>query len=64
MAAEAQSYKMKSDMEVHMKKRCGNEFFHTEKNCTHWHSFMLAECLWRPNSGCEQLVTGAPKKWQ
>ena len=23
------------------------------KNCTHWYSLMLAECLWRPKSGCE-----------
>ena len=23
------------------------------KNGTHWHSSMLAESLWRPNSGCE-----------
>jgi len=22
-------------------------------NGTHWHSLMLAECLWRPKSGCE-----------
>ena len=23
------------------------------RNCNHWHSLMLAEYLWRPNSGCE-----------
>jgi len=23
------------------------------KNCTHWHSSTLAECLWRPNSRCQ-----------
>ena len=27
------------------------------KNCTYWHSLTLAQCLWRPNSGCE------PKEW-
>ena len=31
MAAEGQSDKMVSDMEVQMKQRCGTEFFHVEK---------------------------------
>lgn len=31
MAAEGQPDKMASDFEVHMKKRCGIEFFHAEK---------------------------------
>jgi len=31
MAAEGQSDKMKSDMEVHMKERCGTEFLLVEK---------------------------------
>jgi len=30
MAAEGQSNKMASDMEVHMKQRCGLEFLHVE----------------------------------
>ena len=35
------------------------------KNCTHWHSLMLAECLWRPNSGCEnsEAVSGVFQQW-
>ena len=28
-----------------------------EKNGTRWHSSMLAEHLWRPNSGCEHSET-------
>jgi len=32
MTAEGQSYKMASDMEVHMKQRCVTEFLHAEKN--------------------------------
>ena len=31
MAAEGQSDKMTSDMEVHRKQRCGIEFLHMEK---------------------------------
>ena len=31
MAAEGQSDRMVSDMEVHMKQRCGTEFLHVEK---------------------------------
>ena len=31
MAAEGQSDRMVSDMEVHMKQRCGIEFLHAEK---------------------------------
>ena len=58
--------KMAPDMEVHMKQRCGTEFLHVEKNCTHWHSLMLAEHLWRPNSGCEhgEEVGGGFQLWQ
>ena len=35
------------------------------KNGTHWHSLMLAEHLWRPNSGCEhsEVVGGAFQQW-
>ena len=31
IAAEGQSDKMVSDMEVHMKQRCATEFLHVEK---------------------------------
>ena len=36
------------------------------KKCTHWHSSMLAECLWRTNSGCEhsEVVGGTFWQWQ
>ena len=35
------------------------------KNGIHWHSSMLVECLWRPNSGCEhsEAVVGAFQQW-
>ena len=35
-------------------------------NCTHWHSLMLAEHLWRPNSGCEhsEAVGATFQQWQ
>ena len=52
MAAEGQSDRMVSDMEVRMKQRCVIEFLR-RKNGTHSHLLMLAECLWKPNSGCE-----------
>ena len=51
--AEGQSEKTASDVEVHMKQKCVTEFLSAEKDCTQWHSLMLAECLWRPNSGYE-----------
>ena len=45
---------MVSDVEVQMKQRGGIEFHFLKKNGTHdIHSFMFAECFWRPNSGCE-----------
>jgi len=40
MAAEGQSDTMASYMDVHMKQKCGTEFFHAEKmvtNETHQH---------------------------
>jgi len=49
MAAEGQTGKMVSDMEVHMKKWCVTELFHVEKIA----AVDLAEHLWRPNSECE-----------
>ena len=35
-------------------------------NSPHWHSSMLAECLGRPNSGCEhsEVVGGVFQQWQ
>ena len=35
------------------------------KKCTHWHSMMLAEYLWRPNSGCKynEVLHGAFQQW-
>jgi len=36
-----------------------------QKNSTHWHSLTLAECFWRPNSGCEhsEVVGGTFLPW-
>jgi len=61
MAEEGQSDKRAPDVEVHMKQRCVIEFLHVEKSGSHWHSLMLAECLWRPNCGCghSETVDGA-----
>ena len=41
------------------------KFPHTGINCTWWHSSVLAECLWGPNSGCEhrEVVRGAFQLW-
>ena len=35
------------------------------KHSTHWHLLKLAECWWRPNSGCEhsEVVGGAFQQW-
>jgi len=49
-AAEDQSDKMARDMGERMYV---TEFFHVEKNGTHWHSLALAAHFWRANSGCE-----------
>ena len=46
-------WQMVPDMEVPMKQKRGTELLNAEKNCTHRHSAMLAECLWRSNSECE-----------
>ena len=37
---------------VYETKMC-NGISPCRKTCTYWHSLMLAEHLWRPNSGCE-----------
>ena len=67
MAAEGHTDKMASDVEVPMKQRGGTEFLHAEKkNDIHWHSMILAKCLPRPNSGCEdsEAVDSAFQQWQ
>ena len=66
LAAEGHSDRMASDMEEQMKHlKCVTEFLHAEKSGTQWHSLMLAECLWRPESGCEhsEAVGGAFQQW-
>ena len=66
MAAEGQSYKMASDVEVQMNKGVSlNTFMRTKKKGSHWHSSTLAERLWRPNSGCEhsEAVGGVFQQW-
>jgi len=59
MAAQAQSDKEASDMEIHMKKRCVTDF--CGEKCTRRNTLILAECLWRPINGCEhnEAVGGA-----
>ena len=42
----------------HLSRKCGwckvcNQILPCGKNGTQWHSLILAECLWRPNSGYE-----------
>ena len=65
MAAEGHSDTMASYMEEQMKQMRVIELVHVEKNCTCWYSLMLAECLWSPNSGCEnrEVVGGAFQQW-
>jgi len=48
-----------------MKQRCWIGFLHAEKKCTHWHSWMLTEHLWRQNSECEhsEAMGGAFQQW-
>jgi len=65
MAAEGQSDKMVSEMEVGMKQRCVTEFLHAEQMAltdTHQH---LLECLWRSNGGCEhsEVMDAAFQQW-
>ena len=46
MAAEGQFDRMASDMEVHVKQRCGTEFFHVEKMAatdSTWHLLNIYE---------------------
>jgi len=53
-----------SDIKVHMKQRCVTEILHAGKNGLHWHSLMLHECFWRPNSGSERSeVVGGVFLW-
>ena len=57
------------DMEVHMKQRSGTEFLQKiafyKNNGTHWNLWVLAECWWRPNSGCEhsEVVGDKFQQW-
>ena len=61
MAAEGQSDRMVSDVEVCMKQKRVLEFLHAGKNGTHWHSSTLVEHVWRPNNACERSeVVGGP----
>ena len=46
-----QTDRMVSDMEVHV-RQAWNWILLCRKSCTHWHSSMFGEHLWRPNSGC------------
>jgi len=63
MAAEGQADKMASDMEVHMKRRGGSEFFHEKKTGTRWHSLTLTKRLWSPDSGYEHSKGTAFQQW-
>ena len=60
--AERQYDRMVSDVEV---QRCVIAFLHAEKHGSHWHSLMLAECFWRPNSGSEhnKVTGGGFQQW-
>ena len=58
MAAEGQSDKMASDMEVCMKQRCVIEFLHAEKNGTHWHSLISLLSIYR-----DQTVGVSTVRW-
>jgi len=61
MAAEGESDKMAFDMEVCMSVNSST----WKKKCTHWHSLILDEQLWRTNSGCEhsEAVGGVFQHW-
>ena len=63
IVVEGLSDKMSWDMEVHKNK--GTLFPPCRKNCSHWHSSLLAEHWWKPNSGCEhsEPVGGAFQLW-
>ena len=45
MAVEGKFETMVSEMEVHMRQRCGIEFLHAEKNGTNRHPSTFAEHL-------------------
>jgi len=66
MAAEGQSDKMASEMEVCMKQKCVVKVLQLKKKWTLSHSSILTEHLWRPNSGCEhsEAVGGVFQQWQ
>ena len=57
MAAEGQSDRMASDMEVHLKQRCGIECLHVEKMApTDIHGYML-------NVSGDQTVNVSTVRW-
>ena len=47
------------------KKGGGTELCHEEKNGSYWHSLILAEHSWRPNSGCvhSEIVGSVFEQW-
>jgi hypothetical protein len=61
-AAEEQSGKMASDMEVRRKQKCAIEIIHAGNSCTSWHSSTLAERLRRPDSECEHSEAAAERQ--
>jgi len=48
-----------------LKQRCRTEFLRVDKMASTDNSSMLAECLWRPNSGCEhrEAAGGVLQQW-
>ena len=67
MAAEGQSDKMASDVEMYMKKRYGIEFFRVEKIApTDIHQCLLNGYGGETVSGCEhsEVVDGVLQQWQ
>ena len=64
MGAERQSGRIKSDMEAHMKQRCGTELLHAEKMAP----FDIHQCLLNINGDqtanvSSELVGDAFQQW-
>jgi len=62
MAAEGQSYRIPSVVDVQMKLRCGNEFLHVEKMGSidiHWHLLNIYG-----DKTHNEVVGGAFQQWQ
>ena len=54
-------------LKVCMEQNYVSEFLHVKRNGVHWRSLVLAEHLWRWNSGCEHsvVVSGVfQQRWQ